>query len=103
MIVYAVVDDALSPDYPLGDALEAFIRRDDAESFIEEVRGDEPGLAATLCAASAPGSVLVSEGVHEAGSSQGFAFTEVDRRQLEGFAEPVRAFEFRGAISDQEN
>ena len=29
MIVYAVVDDALSPDFPLGDALEAFIRREE--------------------------------------------------------------------------
>ena len=65
--------------------------------------GPTVNLANRLCAASAPGSVLVSEGVHEAGSSQGFAFTEVDRRELKGFAEPVRAFEFRGAISDQEN
>ena len=42
VIVYAVVDDALSPDFPLGDALETFIRREDAERFIEEVRGDDP-------------------------------------------------------------
>ena len=34
MLVYAVVDDALSPT--------VFIRREDAERFIEEVRGDEP-------------------------------------------------------------
>ena len=44
MIVYAVVDDALSPDFPLGVELEVFIRRADAERFIEEVRGDEPEL-----------------------------------------------------------
>ena len=31
MIVYAVVDDALSPDFPLGNAIETFIRREDAE------------------------------------------------------------------------
>ena len=31
MIVYAVVDDALSPDFPLGVELEVFIRREDAE------------------------------------------------------------------------
>ena len=37
MIVYAVVDDALSPDFPLGDAIETFIRREDAERFVEEV------------------------------------------------------------------
>ena len=45
MIVYAVVDDALSPDFPLGDSLEVFIRRDDAERFIVGVRGDDPELA----------------------------------------------------------
>ena len=37
MRVYAVVDDALSPDFPLGVDLETFIRREDAERFIEEV------------------------------------------------------------------
>ena len=42
MLVYAVVDDALSPTFPLGDALEVYLRREDAERFIEEVRGDEP-------------------------------------------------------------
>jgi hypothetical protein len=26
VIVYAVVDDALSPDFPLGDTLEVFVR-----------------------------------------------------------------------------
>jgi hypothetical protein len=44
MIVYAVIDDALSPDFPLGDALEVFVRRDDAERFVEEVRGDDAEL-----------------------------------------------------------
>ena len=48
MIVYAVVDDALSADFPLGDALEVFIRREDAERFVEEVRGDDPEVAAKL-------------------------------------------------------
>jgi len=48
VIVSAVVDDAPSPDFPLGDALEAFIRREDAKRFIEEVRGDEPEIAAKL-------------------------------------------------------
>src|SRR5262249_37021873 len=62
--------------------------------------GPAVNLASRLCAASDPDSVLVSEGVHEAGSSQGFAFTEVDRRSLKGFAEPVRAFEFHGDTSD---
>ena len=48
MIVCAVVDDALSPDFPLGDALEVFVRREDAERFIEEVRGDDAEVAAKL-------------------------------------------------------
>ena len=45
MVVYSVVDDSLSPTSPLGDAVETFIRREDAERFIEEVRGDDPELA----------------------------------------------------------
>jgi hypothetical protein len=45
-LVYAVVDDALSPDFPLGDALEVFIRREDAERFVAEVRRDDPEVAA---------------------------------------------------------
>jgi hypothetical protein len=32
----------------LGDAVETFIRREDAERFIEKVRGDEPDLARRL-------------------------------------------------------
>ena len=48
VIVYAVVDDALSPDFPLGVELEVVIRREDAERFVEEVRGDEPDMAAKL-------------------------------------------------------
>lgn len=48
MLVYAIVDDALSPDFPLGDALEVFVRREDAERFIEEVRGDDPEMADKL-------------------------------------------------------
>jgi hypothetical protein len=30
MLVYAVVDDLLSPTFPLGDALEVYVRREDA-------------------------------------------------------------------------
>ena len=48
MIVYAVIDDALSPNFPLGASLEEFIRREDAERFVEEVRGDDPEVAAKL-------------------------------------------------------
>ena len=42
VIVYAVVDDALSRDFPLGVELEVFVRREDAERLVEEVRGDDP-------------------------------------------------------------
>ena len=48
VIVYAVVDDSLSSASPLGDAVETLIRREDAERFIEEVRGDDPELARHL-------------------------------------------------------
>ena len=37
MIVYTVVDDALSPDFLLGVELEVFIRREDAERLIGTV------------------------------------------------------------------
>jgi hypothetical protein len=37
-----------SLDHPLGDAIETFIRREDAERFIDEVRGNEPVIAAKL-------------------------------------------------------
>jgi hypothetical protein len=47
-IVYAIIEIRSSPDRPLGDALETFIRREDAERFIEEVRGDDPELASHL-------------------------------------------------------
>jgi len=43
-----VIDDALSPDFPLGVELEAFVRREDAERFVEEIRGDDPGIASKL-------------------------------------------------------
>jgi hypothetical protein len=53
MIVYAVVDDSLSRTSPLGDAIETFIRREDAERFIEEVRGEDPEVASYLRSRSA--------------------------------------------------
>ena len=39
MIVPPSSNDALSPDFPLGDMLEVFVRRGDAERFIEKLRG----------------------------------------------------------------
>ncbi len=48
MLVYAVVDDSLSPTFPLGDSVDVFVCREEAERFIEEVRGDDPELAKPL-------------------------------------------------------
>ncbi len=48
VIIYAIVDDSFSPASPLGDGVETFIRREDAERFIEEVRGEDPQLAKYL-------------------------------------------------------
>jgi hypothetical protein len=48
LLVYAILDERSSPDHPRGDAVETFLRREDAERFIEEVHRDEATLAATL-------------------------------------------------------
>jgi hypothetical protein len=48
VIIYAVVDDSLSPTSLLGDAVETCIRRADAERFIDDVRADEPELGGHL-------------------------------------------------------
>lgn len=48
MIVYAVIDVTSSPTSPLGEAIEVFLRREDAERFIEEIDGDDSELAAPL-------------------------------------------------------
>jgi hypothetical protein len=53
VLVFAVVDLRSSLDHPLGDAIETFIRREDAERFIEEVRGDDPSWPATCGSRSA--------------------------------------------------
>jgi hypothetical protein len=48
VIVYVIRDERCSLDHPLGDAIEVLIRREDAERFIQEVRGDDPELARHL-------------------------------------------------------
>lgn len=48
MCVYVILDEGSSAEPPLGDAVETFIRREDAKRFIDEVRRDEPELAAYL-------------------------------------------------------
>jgi hypothetical protein len=47
-IVFAILDVRSSPNQPLSDAVETFIRREDAERFIAEVRGDDRELASYL-------------------------------------------------------
>jgi len=46
--VCVILVDRSSPTHTLGDAIETFLRREDAERFVEEVRGDEPELARYL-------------------------------------------------------
>ena len=41
VLVYGIRDLSTSPEHPLGEFVDVFIRREDAERFIEEVRGDE--------------------------------------------------------------
>jgi hypothetical protein len=48
VLVYAIRDSTPSPDHPLGQAVDVFIRREDADRFIEDVRRDEPELPARL-------------------------------------------------------
>ena len=46
-------------------------------------------LASRICDAADSGEVLVSELVHEIGSTSGFSFDAVERRTLKGFSQPV--------------
>jgi hypothetical protein len=48
VIVHVIVNFRSSVDHRLGDAIETFVRREDAERFVEEVRGDDPELASYL-------------------------------------------------------
>ena len=48
VLVYAIIDLRSSPDHPLGDAIETFVRREHAKRFVDEVRGDDPDLASYL-------------------------------------------------------
>ena len=40
MLVFAIIDLRSSLDHPFGEAVDTLVRREDAERFIEEVRGD---------------------------------------------------------------
>jgi hypothetical protein len=45
---FVILDIRSSRDHPIGDAVETFIRRKDAERFVEEVRGGDLELAPNL-------------------------------------------------------
>jgi class 3 adenylate cyclase len=53
-------------------------------------------LASRICDAADSGDVLVSELVHEIGSTSGFSFEAVERRTLKGFSQPVAVFRLLG-------
>ena len=48
MRVYAIVNVTTRSDHSLGEALDEFLHRDDAERFVEDVRASEPELADEL-------------------------------------------------------
>ena len=48
MRVYVILDERASPDPPLGEAVDTFVRREDAERFLADVRRDDPELASHL-------------------------------------------------------
>ena len=37
VFVHTIIDLRSSPDHPLGDAVDSFVRREDAERFVEDV------------------------------------------------------------------
>ena len=48
MRVYAIVNVTTRGDHSLGETLDEFLHRDDAERFVEDVRASEPELADEL-------------------------------------------------------
>lgn len=58
----------------------------------DDLFGTTVNLASRICDAADPGDVLVSDLVHELGSTCGFSFAGGERRALKGFADPVPVF-----------
>lgn len=106
MIVYAIVDDSLSPTSPLGDAIETFIRREGAERFIEEVRGDDSELAKRLRIEereleAGPGGTRTTEGWWR-GGCEGYSASHqfsADRNMLKGLRATFRRLVLWAAIT----
>jgi hypothetical protein len=46
--VYVIPDDRTGLEHPLGEAVDVLLTREDAEHFLDEVRGDDPELASYL-------------------------------------------------------
>jgi class 3 adenylate cyclase len=55
-------------------------------------------LASRICNAAPPGDIVVSQAVHEIGSTSGFSFGAVERQALKGFADPVPVFRLLGRV-----
>jgi class 3 adenylate cyclase len=62
----------------------------------DDLFGPTVSLASRICNAAKPGDVLVSDVVHELGTSSGFSFADVERLALKGFAKPVSVFKLLG-------
>lgn len=52
VLVYVVRDLTASPDDPLGDAVDVFLRQEDAVRFLGDVNADEPRAVRLVAAAS---------------------------------------------------
>jgi hypothetical protein len=52
VVVYAVVDISLSPTSPLGDSIDTFVRRQDAEQFSTNVKRDDRSSQRTFASSS---------------------------------------------------
>ena len=48
VLVYVIRDARCSLDHPLGDAVDVLVRQEDAQTFLAEVRTDDPELARHL-------------------------------------------------------
>jgi class 3 adenylate cyclase len=58
----------------------------------DDLFGATVQLAARLCSAAEPGTILVSGAVRELAVGKGFEFADAGELALKGFDEPVRAY-----------
>jgi len=62
----------------------------------DDIFGSTVNLASRICAAAAPGQILVSSLVRDLGRAQGFSFGAAQERLLRGFPGPTSVFELVG-------